>query len=216
MCRFPTSSAHAAQAIWLRSTQILPRRSRFWAGKQKSRWLTCAATAGTGRARTRPAIKCKQKAKAAEPSPFSYIDARQKAARNRGLLFSCRHSLFSRPVTRQVFSAIVSLTSVFGMGTGGPSRQSTPTVKKKPDRNQVSLCWHYLFSRPVTRQVFSANMSLTSVFGMGTGGPSCQSTPTIPTMNLEKTKTCEIAGLCVGTIYFPGQSPGKYRRRIRA
>ena len=84
---------------------------------------------GTGRARTRPAIKCKQKAKAAEPSPFSYIDARQKAARNRGLLFSCRHSLFSRPVTRQVFSAIVSLTSVFGMGTGGPSRQSTPTIE---------------------------------------------------------------------------------------
>ena len=52
--------------------------------------------------------------------------------------FLCRHSLFSRPVARQVFSAIVSLTSVFGMGTGGPSRQSTPTVKKKPDRNQVS------------------------------------------------------------------------------
>ena len=74
-------------------------------------------------------------------------------------------------------------------------------------------CWRYLFSRPVARQLSSAVMSLTSVFGMGTGGPSCQSTPT---MNLEKTKTCEIAGLCVGTIYFPGQSPGKYRRRIRA
>ena len=31
--------------------------------------------------------------------------------------------------------------------------------------------WRYLFSRSVTRQVFSAEMSLTSVFGMGTGGP---------------------------------------------
>ena len=93
--------------------------------------------------------------------------------------FLCRHSLFSRPVARQVFSAIVSLTSVFGMGTGGPSRQSTPTAKKKPDRNQVSLCWHYLFSRSVTRQVSSAHVSLTSVFGMGTGGPSHQSAPTI-------------------------------------
>ena len=41
------------------------------------------------------------------------------------------------------------------------------------------LCWHYLFSRPVTRQVSSAELSLTSVFGMGTGGPSIQSTPTI-------------------------------------
>ena len=40
------------------------------------------------------------------------------------------------------------------------------------------LCWRYLFSRPVTRQLSSAQMSLTSVFGMGTGGPSSQSTPT--------------------------------------
>ena len=32
------------------------------------------------------------------------------------------------------------------------------------------LCWHYLFSRAVTRKVFSATVSLTSVFGMGTGG----------------------------------------------
>ena len=39
-------------------------------------------------------------------------------------------------------------------------------------------CWHYLFSRPVTRQVSSAHVSLTSVFGMGTGGPSQQSIPT--------------------------------------
>ena len=29
--------------------------------------------------------------------------------------------LSSRSVSRQVFSALVSLTSVFGMGTGGPS-----------------------------------------------------------------------------------------------
>ncbi len=61
----------------------------------------------------------------------------------------------SRPVTRQLSSAYVSLTSVFGMGTGGPSQQ-----------------------RPVTRQLSSAYVSLTSVFGMGTGGPSQQSIPT--------------------------------------
>ena len=41
------------------------------------------------------------------------------------------------------------------------------------------LCWRYLSSRAVTRKVLSAQMSLTSVFGMGTGGPSSQSTPTI-------------------------------------
>ena len=36
-------------------------------------------------------------------------------------------SLFFRAVTSQVFSAPLSLTSVFGMGTGGPSASSTPT-----------------------------------------------------------------------------------------
>jgi len=34
------------------------------------------------------------------------------------------------------------------------------------------LCSRYLSSRAVARQVLSAHMSLTSVFGMGTGGPS--------------------------------------------
>ena len=38
-------------------------------------------------------------------------------------------SLFSRAVTSQVFSAPLSLTSVFGMGTGGPSASSTPTIQ---------------------------------------------------------------------------------------
>ena len=45
-------------------------------------------------------------------------------------------------------------------------------------RPDPSLCWRYLSSRSVSRQVFSAQVSLTSVFGMGTGGPSPQSTPT--------------------------------------
>ena len=45
-------------------------------------------------------------------------------------------------------------------------------------RIRSDLCWHYLSSRQVTLQVLSAQMSLTSVFGMGTGGPSSQSIPT--------------------------------------
>ena len=49
------------------------------------------------------------------------------------------------------------------------------TVSK---RIRSDLCWHYLSSRQVTLQVLSAQMSLTSVFGMGTGGPSSQSIPT--------------------------------------
>ena len=39
------------------------------------------------------------------------------------------YELFSRAVASQVSSAQMSLTSVFGMGTGGPSSQSTPTIK---------------------------------------------------------------------------------------
>ena len=35
--------------------------------------------------------------------------------------------LFSQSVARQVFSALLSLTTVFGMGTGGPSALLTPT-----------------------------------------------------------------------------------------
>ena len=35
-------------------------------------------------------------------------------------------SLFSHPVARALSSAPLSLTSVFGMGTGGPSASSTP------------------------------------------------------------------------------------------
>ena len=50
--------------------------------------------------------------------------------------------------------------------------------KKDPSFRLSLLCWHYLSSRAVARQVLSAQMSLTSVFGMGTGGPSSQSIPT--------------------------------------
>ncbi len=57
--------------------------------------------------------------------------------------------------------------------------KSPGTYKKKPRRlARLFLCWHYLSSRQVTLQVLSARMSLTSVFGMGTGGPSSQSIPT--------------------------------------
>ena len=45
-----------------------------------------------------------------------------------------------------------------------------------------NLCRHvgaYLFSRAVASQVSSARQSLTSVFGMGTGGPSALITPTL-------------------------------------
>ena len=61
-----------------------------------------------------------------------------------------------------------------------PGVSITNLGKKKTATFRLrSLCWRYLSSRAVARQVLSAQMSLTSVFGMGTGGPSLQSTPTL-------------------------------------
>ena len=45
------------------------------------------------------------------------------------VVFCVGENLFFRTVSSQVSSAPASLTSVFGMGTGGPSRQSTPTIQ---------------------------------------------------------------------------------------
>ena len=87
-------------------------------------------------------------------------------------LFSCNcvgFDLFSRAVASQVSSALQSLTSVFGMGTGGPSALEKPTRLRFSPSYYVSAD---LSSRAVASQVFSALQSLTSVFGMGTGGPS--------------------------------------------
>ena len=62
----------------------------------------------------------------------------------------------------------------------------TPTIDKEPESKKMPtlLDGHFdvgisLFFQAVTSQVFSAPLSLTSVFGMGTGGPSASSTPTI-------------------------------------
>ena len=52
----------------------------------------------------------------------------KKEAIERSLLFGVGVYLFSRAVASQVFSARVSLTAVFGMGTGGPSPLTTPTI----------------------------------------------------------------------------------------
>ncbi len=45
-------------------------------------------------------------------------------------------------------------------------------AEKSLDFSVEALCSRYLFLRPVTRQLSSAYMCLTSVFGMGTGGPT--------------------------------------------
>ena len=66
------------------------------------------------------------------------------------------------------------------------SKSSPPIIKpnrreKRTDDDSSVLFYVgiYLFFRAVTSQVLSAQVSLTSVFGMGTGGPSPLSTPTM-------------------------------------
>ena len=72
------------------------------------------------------------------------------------------------------------------------------TVRRSTDWAKGEYeCWHYLSSQAVTRQVLSTQMSLTSVFGMGTGGPSSQSIPTygwLLTIIYPKPRGWEISG----------------------
>ena len=74
-----------------------------------------------------------------------------------------------------------------------------------------SKCWRYLFSRFVSKQVSSAQVSLTSVFGMGTGGPSLQSTPTqdasTPSKPNKVTSAC-FASACMSSRTILGQALG--------
>ena len=53
-----------------------------------------------------------------------------------------------------------------------------PIKSKKPHSRVVFYVGIDLSFQSVSRQVLSAQVSLTAVFGMGTGGPSPQSTPT--------------------------------------
>ena len=93
-------------------------------------------------------------------------------------------SLFSgrRKGPGRSFGLCVGLSCLPGQAKYCPAVKNSPVdcfrQKKRPKPKRGSLCWHYLSSRAVTRQVLSAQMSLTSVFGMGTGGPSSQSIPT--------------------------------------
>ena len=63
-----------------------------------------------------------------------------------------------------------------------------------------------LSSRSVARQVFSAPHSLTSVFGMGTGGPCAIITPTFFIYSIVAPKGASMLALT----YFPSPSPGEY------
>ena len=74
--------------------------------------------------------------------------------------------------------SVYGIVIVFAMNAP-TGLQNKKSIKKRPpywvDTLYVGIS---LFFRAVTSQVFSAPLSLTSVFGMGTGGPSASSTPT--------------------------------------
>ena len=78
-----------------------------------------------------PIFLCRQSIVPAELGPEPYVMICKKSACRWQADFLCWRYLSSRAVTRKVLSAKVSLTSVFGMGTGGPSPQSTPTSSRQ-------------------------------------------------------------------------------------
>ena len=102
-------------------------------------------------------------------------------------------------------------------------------IKKDPEnQNLFLLCWRYLFSQPVTRQLSSAQTSLTSVFGMGTGGPSQQSTRTIMALTIIligdpyriRTDVNGVRGRCLNhltngpLVHLHGLEPGTHWLRV--
>ena len=79
---------------------------------------------------------------------------------------------------RILHSSFFSLQDSF-ISVPHPYSELPGKAQKSSDLSIGASCWRYLSFRAVTRKVLSAQMSLTSVFGMGTGVPSPQSTPTI-------------------------------------
>ena len=85
----------------------------------------------------------------------------------------------ARPEVCVFFILHFSVFRIHSFPCPAPTANSPARRKKSSDLSIGASCWRYLSSRAVTRKVLSAQMSLTSVFGMGTGVPSPQSTPTI-------------------------------------
>ena len=134
-------------------------------------------------------------------------------------------SLSSRAVTSQVFSAPLSLTSVFGMGTGGPSASSTPTIL-------LYLKAFQLFYLLVTRAGIEPALPAWEA-GVLTAWPTGHIDKKNRLMGLFFLNLVHLQGLeprthwlrvscstnwakgayMSASIYLPGQSPAKYFRR---
>ena len=78
---------------------------------------------------------------------------------------------------------------------GSPWSVSQKRHAKKPPRFtpqgfRLREAGIYLFSQAVSSQLSSAQVSLTSVFGMGTGGASPSSTPAVQALHFTATVSC--------------------------
>ena len=82
---------------------------------------------------------------------------------------------------------------VFSFGSPCWTRTNDPAVNSRMlyrlSYGGIYSVGNYLSSQAVASQVFSALMSLTTVFGMGTGGPSSLSLPTFLYYNISYAKT---------------------------
>ena len=120
--------------------------------------------------------------------PMEYIMRSRPAFR----ACSASHPSGLRPASITFYGIAATGSYVSSDSLRDAPPQGKAFVQRKPPRESeaVFLCWHYLSSRQVTLQVLSAHTSLTSVFGMGTGGPSSQSIPTILFPYTLKTEHC--------------------------
>ncbi len=105
--------------------------------------------------------------------PLQVNSSRTKKEREESFrfpLFCVGVYLSFRAVTSQVLSARVSLTSVFGMGTGGPSPLATPTIEfafsapSKPNNEDAMLSkadLHFLsFERSSPRVISTSQLNM--------------------------------------------------------
>ena len=154
------SQRHSPNQAWAAPSFPHPKRGPpIFLSQKVSRRQACART----RHRQRPLSPTpnagrspfsRRKFRAVRPVPEPGIDS----------------ALFLPPQTR---AAYLPLAESFAPPRRVARAACAASAKKQPpDWATASCVGEHLSSRAVTSQVFSARTSLTSVFGMGTGGPS--------------------------------------------
>ena len=81
------------------------------------------------------------------------------------------------PYWTRTSDTLINSQVLYRLSYGGIWGRKRTEVRER--LTSVAGVGEYLFSRAVASQVSSARQSLTSVFGMGTGGPSASISPTL-------------------------------------